>query len=89
MPFGLRNAPATFQRAVDIILAGIKWKHCLVYLDDVIVFSQSREVHLDHLDEVLGLLGRAEVSLKLAKCDFLQESVDYLGHVIRTGPPRP
>ncbi len=46
MPFGLKNAPATFQRAIDIILAGVKWQHCIVYLDDVIVFSKSMESHL-------------------------------------------
>ena len=46
MLFGLKNAPATFQRAIDIILAGVKWQHCLVYLDDVIVFLQSMESHL-------------------------------------------
>ncbi len=46
MPFGLKNAPATFQRAIDIILAGVKWQHCLVYLDDVIAFSKSMESHL-------------------------------------------
>eukprot|EP00171_Calliarthron_tuberculosum_P021997 IDg21997t1 len=45
MPFGLTNAPATFQRALDIILAGYKWQTCLVYLDDVIVFSQNYEDH--------------------------------------------
>ena len=41
LPFGLLNAPATFQRAIDMILGGLKWKSCLVYLDDIIVFSQS------------------------------------------------
>jgi Reverse transcriptase (RNA-dependent DNA polymerase) len=57
LPFGLRNAPATFQRAIDIILSGVKWKTCLVYLDDVIVFSSSRQAHLQHVNEALTLLG--------------------------------
>jgi Reverse transcriptase (RNA-dependent DNA polymerase) len=49
LPFGLRNAPGFFQRTVDIILAGVKLKTCLVYLDDIIVFSSSREAHLHHM----------------------------------------
>ena len=53
MPFGLCNAPATFQRTVDILLSGYRWKTCLVYLDDVIIFSISIEEHLKHVDEVL------------------------------------
>jgi hypothetical protein len=56
LPFGLRNAPGTFQRAVDIILSEVKWQTCLVYLDDVIVFSSSREAHMRHVDEALTLL---------------------------------
>jgi len=85
LPVGLCNAPATFQRAMDMILAGEKWQICLVYLDDVIVFSRSPEEHLQHLDEVLTLLGKAGVTLKARKCHFFQEEVEYLGHVIRPG----
>jgi len=73
LPFGLCNAPATFQRAMDMILAGVKWQICLVYLDDVIIFSRSPEEHLKHLDEVLTRLGKAGVTLKAAKCHFFQE----------------
>ncbi len=86
MPFGLRNAPAMFQqRAVDIILAGIKWKSCLVYLDNVIVFPRTLEQHFAHLREVLELLKQAGITLKLPKCKIFCETVDYLGHVIRPG----
>jgi hypothetical protein len=85
LPFGLRNAQATFQRAIDIILSGFKWKTCLVYLDDVIVFSQSKKDHLAHVAEALTLPGNAGLSLKLKKCHFFAETVDYLGHVIRPG----
>ena len=66
LPFGLCNAPATFQRAMDMILAGVKWQICLVYLDDVIVFSRSPEEHLQHLDEVLTRLGKAGVTFPCA-----------------------
>ena len=85
MPFGLPNAPATFHRTVDIVLSGLKWKTCLVYLDDIIVFSQTPEEHLRHLDEVLGLLYGAGLSLKLSKCNFFRDTVSYLGHIIRPG----
>ena len=85
MPFGLRNAPATFQRTVDIVLSGLTWKSCLVYLDDIIIYSKTMNAHVGHLDEVLTLLGTAGLSLKLAKCFFFKDTVDYLGHVIRPG----
>jgi hypothetical protein len=85
LPFGLRNAPGTFQRAVDIILSGVKWKTYLVYLDDVIVFSSSREAHMHHVDEALTLLERAGLYLKLARCQFFKDTFNYLGHVIRPG----
>jgi Reverse transcriptase (RNA-dependent DNA polymerase) len=85
LPFGLRNAPATFQRAIDVILSGVKWTTCLVYLDDVIIYSPDRETHLRHVDEALTLLREAGLSLKLAKCHIFKDTVDYLGHVIRPG----
>ena len=85
MPFGLRNAPATFQRAMDIILSGVRWKSCIVYLDDVIIFSKNDDEHLKHLEEVFRLLRDAGVTLRLSKCSFFQSEVKYLGHVIRPG----
>ena len=85
MPFGLRNAPATFQRALDIILSGVRWQTCLIYLDDVIVFSHSHEQHIKDVNQVLTLLGEAGVSLKLKKCEFFQPKVNYLGHVVMPG----
>eukprot|EP00171_Calliarthron_tuberculosum_P003874 IDg3874t1 len=56
MPFGLCNAPATFQRTLDILLAGFRWKTCLVYLDDVIIFSKNFDEHLQHVEDVLSTL---------------------------------
>jgi hypothetical protein len=85
MPFGLTNAPATFQRVVNMTLAGLTWKTCLVYLDDIIIFSQTFAEHLHHLDEVLKRLYRAGLSLKLKKCHFVKDNISYLGHVIRPG----
>lgn len=85
LPFGLTNAPATFQRAIDMILSGVKWKTCLVYLDNIIVFSTSPEEHLAHLNEIFGLLARAGVSLKASTCFLFHEEVEYLGHIVSRG----
>jgi hypothetical protein len=85
IPFGLRNAPASFRRTVHIVLSGLNWKSCLVYLDDIIIYSKTMDAHVGHLNEALTLLGTAGLSLKLAKCLFFKDTVDYLGHVIRPG----
>lgn len=70
MPFGLRNASATFQRNIDVILSGVKWRSCLCYLDDIIAFSSSFEQYLVDVDEVLGILRVANVQLNPSKCTF-------------------
>lgn len=85
LPFGLCNAPATFQRAIDLILAGGKWQFALVYLDDMIVFSGRAEDHLSHLDRVFILLSEAGVTLKPTKCHLFSNEVEYLGHIVRPG----
>lgn len=86
LPFGFRNAQAAFQKALDIILSGVKWRYCLVYLDDIIVVSKSHQGHLGHLDSILSLLRDAGVTLKLIMCSFVQERIDFLGHVILPVP---
>ena len=85
MPFGLKNAPGTFQRATDIILASVKWQYALVYLDDVIVYSKSIEENFGHLEHFLQLMHDAGLTQKLNKCELFRSSVDYLGHVISPG----
>ena len=77
MPFGLTNAPATFQRGLDMIFTKFKWKTCLVYLDDVIIFSRTPEEHIRHVDEVLACLSAAGVTLKISKCKFFTKTVEY------------
>ncbi len=67
MLFGLTNAPATFQRAIDILLSGVNWQLCLVYLDDIIFYSKSEEDHIRHVDEVLLTLRKSGHSLKFKK----------------------
>lgn len=85
MPFGLTNAPASFQRALDIILTNYKWKTCLVYLDDVIIYSKTPEEHIKHVDEVLTCLSSAGITLKISKCKFFTKTVEYLGHIVKPG----
>ena len=82
MPFGLCNAPSTFQRCMELILKGLQWKTLLIYLDDVIIYSSDVQTHLDQLDIVLTRLHTAGLKLKPSKCDLIKSSVLYLGHVV-------
>ena len=82
MPFGLTNAPPTFQRLMECVLAGLSGAHCLVYLDDIIVFSTTFEEHVQRLVSVFGRLRAAGLKLKPKKCHFAKQQITYLGHVI-------
>ena len=82
MPFGLCNAPATFQRLMDSVLAGLHWKTCLVYIDDIIVVGKSFDEYLCNLQAVLERLRRAGLKLHPRKCQLLRHKVTYLGHVV-------
>jgi len=82
MPFGLTSAPAKLQRALDIILSGVKWQSCLIYFDDDIVYSKTEEEHIGHVDHVLRLLREAGVTLRLPKCRIFHTTVENLGHEI-------
>ena len=82
MPFGLCNAPATFQRLMYLVLAGLQWSHCLVYLDDVVVLGRSFDEHLRNLELVFRRLREAGLHLKPSKCSLFRHKVQYLGHII-------
>ena len=82
MPFGLCNAPSTFQRLMELVLHGLQWEICLVYLDDIIIFSRTIGEHLQRLKEVFDRLREAGLKLKPGKCHLLQRSVHYLGHIV-------
>jgi len=82
MPFGLCNAPSTFQRLMDVALSGLHLEVCLVYLDDIIIFSKTVDEHLERLVRVLGRLRSAKLKLKPEKCSLFQTSISFLGHVI-------
>jgi len=85
MPFGLCNAPSTFQRLMELVLAGLHWNICLVYLDDIIIYSRTVKEHLEHLRQVFGRLRTAGLKLKPSKCFLLRKSVHYLGHILSEG----
>lgn len=82
MPFGLCNAPATFQRVMEMALRGLQWSSCLIYLDDVIIFGQDFTEHMNRLHAVLSRIQDAGLKLKPSKCHFLQPEVAFLGHII-------
>lgn len=82
MPFGLCNAPATFERMIDTVLRGLKWKTCLCYLDDIVVFSSTFTDHLQRLDEVLTCLSNAGLQINTKKCRFASTTIKVLGHLV-------
>ncbi|KAI8485080.1 hypothetical protein Bbelb_371860 [Branchiostoma belcheri] len=82
LPFGLSNSAATYQRLVQLILAGVGWDVCLAYLDDIIVFTPTFDEHLHTLQEVFTRLRQAGLKLHPAKCRFAQKEVTFLGHVV-------
>ena len=84
MPFGLCNAPATFQRLMDMVLKGLLWHSCLVYIDDIIIFGKTFEQHLTNLAKVLERIEHAGLKLQPQKCHLLQSQVQFLGHIIST-----
>ena len=91
MPFGLCNAPATFQHLMNSILAGLQWTTCLVYIDDIIIVGRTFDEHLNNLQRVFERLKQAGLKVQPHKCQFLQRQVTFLGHVISPNgiPPDP
>ncbi|GFU85611.1 retrovirus-related Pol polyprotein from transposon 297 [Trichonephila clavipes] len=84
MPFGLCNAPATFERLMETVLKGLTFEACLIYLDDVIIGGRTLEEHLQNIRKVLSKLRDANLKLNPSKCKFFQKEVNYLGHIIST-----
>lgn len=82
MPFGLKNAPAIFQRAIDDVLRPYIGKICYVYIDDVIVFGETYEVALDNLETILKALNNANLKIQLDKSEFMHSQVEFLGYII-------
>src|SRR5207302_3701286 len=82
MPFGLTNAPATFQRLMDSILRDIIGEFVRVYLDDIIIYSENWEDHIEHITEVFNRLEKAGLRMGKDKCDFAKEEISFLGHIV-------
>lgn len=80
MLFGLRNASAMFQQAMDAILASVKWQHTIVYSNDIVIFSKTTEQHYSHLKEAIRFLRHARIMIKLESCSLFRKEIDYLGH---------
>ena len=88
MPMGLKNAPATFQRAIKNILIA-HHGYCLNYLDDIIIYSKSREEHIIHVRRVLAALRENNIKLRSEKCKFFGDEIEYLGFFIKNDTLRP
>ena len=89
MPYRLYNAPVTFQRLMQNCLGKLNLTYALIYLDDVIVFSQTEEEHLHCLQVVFGWFLEHRLKLKPSKCHFLQDEIMFLGHEISADGMKP
>ena len=83
-PFGLCNAPSTFQNYINHTLHGALDNYCTAYLDDVLIYSKTREEHTKHVNEVIRRLGDAGLQIDIAKSEFYTKKTKYLGLIIST-----
>lgn len=89
MPFGLKNAPSTFQRVMDNILRDLIGKICLVYLDDIIIYATSLEEHIQNLRIVFRRLKESNFKIQTDKSEFLHKEIEFLGHIVSTEGIKP
>lgn len=87
MPFRICNAPATFQRAINIIFDKIK--NVVIDMDDILIFTETKEKHYEVLEKTLGLLKENGVSINFEKSNFSQEEIKFLGHKINKDGIKP
>lgn len=82
MPFGLKTGPSIFQRLTDKVLGRYKWQIALVYIDDIIIYSNSLKEHLSDVSTVLKLVGKSGITLSPKKCHIAYQSIKALGHTV-------
>ena len=82
LPMGLKNSPQMFQRLMETVLQGMTFKFCLIYLDDIIVYSKNFSDHVQHLKQVFDRLRESGLKLHPTKCSFAQTEIKYLGHIV-------
>ena len=87
VPFGLAQAPAYFQHLMNQVLDNCSF--AMTYLDDIIIFSETEEQHLAHIEEIFKRLEAADLKMKRSKCDFFKKHIHYLGHLISANRIRP
>ncbi len=88
MPFGLTNAPATFQAIMNDMLRPYLDDFAVVYLDDILIYSKTREEHIEHVRKVMQCLHDHNLYAKPSKCAFLQQTIEFCGHVVGQGKVR-
>lgn len=88
LSFGLCNAPATFMRVMNEVLRPLIDDFVIVYLDDVLIYSDNWKDHVVHIRKVFEVLREAKLYLKMSKCEFVRKSLIYLGHIIGEGQLR-
>ena len=88
LPFGLSGAPASFQRLMDNLVRGCEG-YAAAYLDDLVIYSNTFEQHLEHLAEVFKNIGEAGLTVKVGKCQFAMSRCVYLGHIVGSGSVQP
>ena len=84
LPFALCNAPANFQRLMDMVLKGLLWQSCLVYINDIIIVGKTFKQHLSNVAQVFECLENAGLKLQPHKCHLLESKIRFLGHVVST-----
>jgi hypothetical protein len=82
MPFGLTNAPTAFQSLMNQLLQPFLRKFALVFFDDILIYNKIEAEHFDHVKQVLHVLRKTKLFVKLSKCVFGQQQIEYLGYII-------
>jgi len=84
MPFGLTNAPATFQAYINNTLRPFLDRFCTAYLDNILIYSENEEQHIEHVTQILEALMQAGLQIKPQKCEFHTNNIEYLGFILTT-----